>query len=242
MAQFKASLRDGDGVIDVNISEDNKTITIIEHSNYDDGAIEAGHARSFFTDFRKVTVSSPSKNYIFSSIGTDDPDVTIDTPSVGDSPYSYPIDDVDGNYVVKLISVPTWDAGELYDKNDDFVYYDGEFYKAIQNGTNKQPDAEPNYWTLVAESKLGAKYNTQETVVIACGLEACWEDKVADAVCDIADGRCNTDEILNNKKFVDAMLLVMIRDLIPGRVNALDFAKTSCYLQLSNKICGCNDC
>jgi len=239
MAQFKASLRDVDGLIDISISEDKKTITIVEHSNYDDASPEAGHARSFFTDYRKVIVSSPSKKFVFSSIAAENPDVAIDPPSVGDSPYAYTIDDVDGNYKIKLISVPTWDNGVAYTLLDDNTFHDGKLYKAINSGSGSQPDLNPSDWEEITQDEVASKYNTQETVVLACTLDECWQRKVTEAVCFADEGKCNVDQILANKKFVDAQLLIMIKDLLPGRVANLDFQKTSCFLELSNQICGC---
>jgi len=48
------------------------------------------------------------------------------------------------------VKLGVWDAAENY-AVDDIVTFDGEIYRSIQAGSNKQPDNNPDYWTLYNE-------------------------------------------------------------------------------------------
>lgn len=45
--------------------------------------------------------------------------------------------------------IAEWNSTIEYQSGSSFITYDGNLYKSIQTGTNKQPDTEPTYWEVV---------------------------------------------------------------------------------------------
>lgn len=106
MPVFQASLYNGSD-FDCILDDAANTITINDDSNYT-VSDEAGNLNPYFSDFRKIIVTSPNGNlFTFSSLVGGD--VTIPPGDSGTNQFVYNIpSDSDGVYSILLETVPTW--------------------------------------------------------------------------------------------------------------------------------------
>lgn len=164
MANFQISITDASG--DKNVNGVANVVTIVDYSNYGDGT-EAGHAQSDFSNYYKITLSSYN-GYSYIAYSKTGQDKQIDTPSVeGSLPITNTlVNEADDVHTVVLIAVPTYDAAVAYVAVIHYVYYDGILYKCIQSGTDKTPDTETAYWSVVTDDDLPVKYRLSHTWAI----------------------------------------------------------------------------
>ena len=236
MAQFATSLVDSTtNAVDISISCSDGVITINDNSNYDDVAPEGGHARSFFTDYKKITVTLPdSTTYVFSTLV--DGDALIDPPSVGvGADVTSYTRDGDGVYMVKLVAVPTWDVGETYQLDDDYVYYGGLFYKALTMGSGSQPDTNPTDWEEVTEASIGGKYSTTEGFYPMCDLNDCLASFTHSALC-LYD-MCPNDDLRREERI--AVRLIIRKYAIMDAMSNRDYVKAANIYNEVTSLCNC---
>lgn len=164
MANFQISITDANGDKDVNGAAN--VVTIVDYSNYGDDT-EDGHAQSDFSDYYKITLSSYN-GYSYVAYSKTGQDKQINSPSdEGDLPITNTlVNKEDDVHTVVLIAVPTYDAAVAYVGATHCVYYDGVLYECIQNGTDKTPDTETAYWSVVIDANLPEKYRLSYTWTI----------------------------------------------------------------------------
>lgn len=212
-----------------------------DHSDYA-GNGESGHALADFTDYRKVTITRPdASTYVFSSLG--DGDELINAAQGGNNEFSYTFltTDADGVWAVKLCSVPTYNAGATYQKDDDIVYYSGIFYESLVDAnTGNQPDTSPTKWGVILESALSDKYCVTYKIGVNCiALLKCYEDLNYEANCEIQTNFCDSEVLAKNKKFLDAMTLRLLLDGADFAVARSQFEEAENIYNLAKTICNC---
>lgn len=245
MADFQATLVNPvGGLVDITIDSTCATLTIVDHSNYDEAPPESGHDRPDFTDFRKVTVTDPNGvDFIHSSVtGDTTADAVIPAPSTGTDTITHTIIGGDGVHTVKLCAVPTYNAAATYEALTDFVFFSGTLYQSrVGSNTGNQPDVSPTEWLAVTEADLSTKYCTTERVIVKCAHNDCIDTKVHAAICLIKKHRCNDDEMCGNPEFIAAAKLMMIDHGIIVANATQDFEEAECLINLSKDICNCSE-
>lgn len=208
------------GLID--ISDQNDILTIVDHSNYDDGTPEAGHNQADFSDYRRLKIVLPSgTTYLLSSLYPVEGDATLEVPSGETLPIStsYAYVTGDGTYVITLYTLPTWGSGYSYlVATAPYVYYDvdGKVYKCLQNSTNNIPSSSPTYWEEVTSvDSLSAKYLLSKTIVITSDMKEVWARLVYTANCVNAKIGCRFEDLIRDPAWVDSVKLCLIQDSIP---------------------------
>jgi len=206
---------------------------------------EGGHDASDFTKYIKITVlDQGGGSYIFTSF----PDPTtglygsqkIDPPSVTTNiSVNYNLSSGDGVYQVTLCVVPTFNAADTYQANDDYVVYGAKFYKCIQAGVGQVPDTATAYWTEVAETDLSNKYCTFGSVVVICNLNKCIEEKTLESFCTVREYVCDDDILCTNKRFLKTMKLFVIREAITVSNQRGAYNDIKDMISLSKTLCKC---
>jgi len=225
MADFALSLiNPTTGVEDITVASD--ILSIVDHSNYDTNA-EAGHARSDFSDFFKILITLPdADSVLYSSIG--DGDEVVTTPSAGDPEIDYPYSSGDGQYLITVYSVPTYNAAAPYLlETAPYVYYNTSIWQLIQDATSQEP-AENAYWTEVADiDLLPAKYRVAQKIAIYADEKKYWARKIYQANCVNNKIGDNWEKLLRDPDFIAAVELFIGINSIPvlmaiGRYDEVD--------------------
>lgn len=206
---------------------------------------EGGHDAADFTKYIKITITDQNdSSYIFTSYP--DPttglygDMEIDPPSVtANISVTYSLSSGDGVYFISLCVVPTWNALDTYQKNDDYVIYGTKFYKCIQTGLGNVPDTATAYWTEVAETDLSNKYCTSGNAVVICNLNKCIEDSTLDAFCTAREYLCDDDLLCKNKRFLKAMKLYVLREAITVSNARGAYRDIKEAIRLTKSLCKC---
>lgn len=245
MADFQATLVNPvGGLVDITIDTDCTTLTIVDHSNYDEGSPESGHARTDFTTYRAVTVTDPNGVTFKHSSWPNDPndDAAIPAPSTGNDTIVHTIVGGDGVHTVLLCAVPTYNNTATYEALTDFVFFNDKFYQSLTGAnTGNQPDTNPTNWLVVTEADLSTKYCTTERVIVKCAHNDCIDDKVHAAICLVKKHRCNDDELCDNAEFIAAAKLLMIDHGIKVANATQDYEEAECLINLSKDICNCSE-
>lgn len=238
MADFQATLIDIYDEVDIEPNSDCSTISGTDNSNYDDET-EDGHARSDFSDYRKIIVTNPDNTtHTFSSLGDGDDDLA--TPSESSDSFTYTPSTDDGIYAFKLVTVPTYNNTATYSANDDYVYYGstGKIYKCILASTGNLP-TDTTYWTEVTESALSSKYVQTERISVECAAVTCRQERNKDAFLIIKDMNCSREELFNNSKFRSATMLNILLFELEDAVCNSDFDLATDIHSLIAQECDC---
>lgn len=218
------------------------TLVISDYSDYISNA-EDGHLYTNFNAYYKIIVTKQDNTlYTFSSLGTDDEDILPPsdyTSSPIQTTYTY---DEDGIYSIKVIAVPSWNSLTTPAKWDvnDCVYQSGKLYKCIAESTNEQV-TDTAHWTEITEAELSSKYYTVEYVTVACALEDCYIQALLDANCGTGSMICADSTFCDNKYFLKAVRLFLIKQSLQTYMDLQDWDRTKEVLNTANKICcDCN--
>lgn len=208
MANFQISIT-SPTTLQVDITDANDILTIVDHSNYDDASPEAGHSQTDFSDFRKMKLVLPNGNeYLLSSLYPADGDVTLAVPSGNTLPLStsYSYTTGDGTYWIYLYAVPTYNAAANYlFSTTPTVYYDGSLWRALQDSTGQTP-AEGAFWTEVTDiDNLSSKYRLAQRVVLYSDQKETWARRVYNSVILNNGVGVTVDQLLRDPEWLDAM-------------------------------------
>ena len=146
-----------------------EAILIADSSDYA-GNSQATHALGRFdaSSFYRVEVSKPDNSTFIWSNQTG-ADVMITSPSLNVFNGSLVLLPADGsgNYINKVISVPSWTDEDPYNlSEDDTVYHDGYFWAVTAETISTEPTIGNTDWAIVSMSSLNAKYVAEETLSI----------------------------------------------------------------------------
>jgi len=218
----------------VDITDQNDILTIVDHSNYDEASPEVGHNQADFDALRKLRIVLPTgTSYLFSSLYPTDGDVTLVVPAGQVLPLStqYSYATGDGKYVVTLYALPTWDTGYSYLViTAPYVWYSGKAYKCLQNSSANQPDTSPTYWEVVDDlDDLTAKYRLEQNITVYSDMKEIWARLVYIANCVNHKVGCRFEDLLRDPAFVDSVRLCLMMDSIPVlmKVDAWDEIDTN---------------
>ena len=192
MPDFKATLYDTGGILQVTLNSTSTGLDITDQSNYS-ASTESGHLQADFSTFRRILVTRPDgTTYNFSSIGDGDGATVVGASAATDT-YTFLSTDNDGLWKVKLVTVPTYDVAATYESLSDYIYYNGVFYKSlVDSNTGNIPDTSPSEWVVVAESALTTKYTVEEYVAVqALEICPCMTDKLDKWITDASSSVCS---------------------------------------------------
>lgn len=238
MATFQASMTNPvSGIFDVTSS--NNILTLVDHSNYGDISPEDGHAKSDFADFRKLRITLPDKTeYLFSSIG--DGDAVIPAPSETTLPIdtTYPYDTGDGQYIIDLYTLPTWNPSTAYTEYDPHcVYYDGIMYKALRSSTYVTPLGSVSYWEAVSDiNNLPLKYRVLKRIVVTSDMRELRDRLMYNANVVGRGIGAGWKEIIKDKEWIDALKLDMILNRIPILMDVKAWTEVDLMVAFSKEI------
>lgn len=191
MPDFKATLYDTGGILQVTLNSTSTGLDIVDQSNYA-ASTESGHLQADFSTFRRILVTRPDgTTYNFSSIGDGDGATVVGASAATDT-YTFLSTDNDGLWKVKLVTVPTYNAAATYEQSSDYVYYNGVFYQSlVGSNTGNTPDASPSEWGVVAESALSSKYAVEEYIAVqALEICPCMTDKLDKWITEASSNVC----------------------------------------------------
>jgi len=237
MANFLASILDSSNV--PSISASNNIVTLKDYSNYSTN-VEAGHAKSDFSEFRKIKFINPDgTSYLLSTLGDGDaltiPASSASLPIVDTYTYSQG----DGVYSVTLYTVPTWNSAVSYALiTVPYVYYQGSVYMCVANSTDIVPGTDSTKWAVVSSiDSLPTKYRVYQPFVVMCDIQLCFTKKVL--ACNCSAVGCNYAKLSNDKNFMDADRLSLIMEGIPYLVNQGLWSLIADNINLAKQICCC---
>jgi len=204
----------------VDITDSNDVLTIVDHSNYDDAAPEAGHSQADFDAFRKMRITLPSgTEYLFSSYYPDEGDITLAVPAGAVLPMSteYAYTTGDGKYIIELFALPTWGGGYSYlVATTPYVVYLTKVYKALQNSTDKNPVTETTYWEEVPDmDDVVAKYHLTQNITIISDAQEVWARLVYISNCVNNKIGCRWEQLFRDSMWIDSVRLCQIMESIP---------------------------
>jgi len=204
----------------VDITDSNDILTIVDHSNYDDAAPEAGHNQADFDEFRKIRITLPSgTTYLFSSLYPTDGDITLPVPAGAVLPMStaYAYNTGDGKYIIELFVLPTWGSAYSYlIATAPYVYHVDKLYKALQDSTNQNPTTETTYWAeVLTMDELSAKYYLTQNITIISDMQEVWARLTYIANCVNNKIGCRWEVLFQDEAWIDAVRLCQIQESIP---------------------------
>ena len=138
-----------------------EAILIADSSDYVTNT-QPTHAQAKFdgNSFYRVDITKPDNStFVWSNqVGAD---VTIASPSLNifDGSLVLLPSDGSGDYVNRVISVPSWSDEDPYN-------HSGYFWQVIGDGITSEPAVGNPEWTIVSMSALNAKYVAEETLQI----------------------------------------------------------------------------
>lgn len=223
------------------ITDSNDILTIVDHSNYDEGSPEAGHSQTDFDAFRKMRITLPSgTEYLFSSEYPTDGDITLSVPNGSALPLStaYSYTTGDGRYIIELFALPTWGAGYAYlVSTAPYVVHLGIIYKCLQNSTGDTPAASAAYWEVVSDmDDLPAKYHVTKNVTITSDMAELWARLEYNANCVNNKIGCKWEELFSDPQWIDAVRLCLIQESIPVLMQVDAWTEVETNVDLSKQI------
>ncbi len=245
MPKFKESLIDPvTGLNSLDINDSCSVLSIIDYSNYDTNT-DPGHTRADFSDYRKITITTPTGSpWVMSTIAGTGVDQVIATPSSTTDSFSFILrsTDDDGIYSVHICSYPTYNNAAAYlSATLQVVYFNGKLYKCIQDSTGNQPDVSSLFWEVYSpteEEELLTKYCTVQKICILCiNINACYEKSVLKAFCTASENNCNDNILCKNPDFLKTMKILVALEAVEISAaksawdevqKQVDFLKTIC--------------
>ena len=219
MANFQITITNPTtGLVD--ISDQNDVLTLVDHSNYDDGSPEAGHNQADFDAFRKLRIVLPTgTTYAFSSFyPADGSDISLAVPAGAVLPMSvaYSYLTGDGKYVLTLYALPTWDTSYSYlIATVPYVTYDGLFYKALRDTAADQPDVSTDDWEAVTIDNISSKYRLVQTITITSDMSEVWARLVYISNCVNLKVGCRYEDLFRDEAWIDSARLCLMMEAIP---------------------------
>jgi len=206
--------------LQVDITDQNDVLTIVDHSNYDDASPEAGHNQADFADLRRMKITLPTgTEYLLSSLYPLEGDITLAVPAGAVLPMStaYAYTTGDGKYIIELVVVPTWGTGYSYlFSTAPYVYYDGVVYRCLQNSSANIPDEAPTYWEPQATvSTVSSKYKLTQNIVPISDMKEVWARLVFNVNCVNNKVGPRYEDLFRDPQFIDAVRLCLLMDSIP---------------------------
>lgn len=239
--QFKATLKNDSGEIQVFLAAGNLGFSVTDVSNYDDAGIEPHHARVSFAAIRKLTIKIQNEaDVLFSSEVTGD--LNYPLPSTGTDTITYtrlaPLPD--GVYELHLFTVPGFKLSGDYHRDDDYVaFHNGteqEYYRCIQDTLAAAiPVTDTAYWLQVTEAEVPIKYTEVCTFALKNALCTCLPEAIEAAA-------CNTDpcrDLCGDPAYAKATKLFMLNTAIDSFACKEDWDKVRELFNLTRQICGC---
>jgi hypothetical protein len=223
---------------EVAVDKSEDTLIISDYSDYISNA-EDGHSYTHFDAYYKIIITKQDNTiFTFSSLGTDDEDI-LPPSSYTSSPIptTYTFNE-DGVYSIKIVAVPSWQSLTTPAKWDinDCVYQSGKLYKAIAESTNEVV-TDTAHWVEITEDELSSKYYTLEYVTVACSLDQCYIQALLDANCGSASMTCVDSTFCDNKYFLKAVRLFLIKQSLQTYMDLQDWDRTKEVLNTANNIC-----
>jgi hypothetical protein len=248
MPNFKTSLIDlTTGLNTLVVNSTCTSLAIEDTSNFDTND-QDGHARSDFSDYRKIVITTGDGRSIYTmcSIDGDDVDEVIGLPSASIDNFNFNFRediDEDGLWNVVICNYPTWNNSVAYGINN-IVFYDGLLYQAISATTiGANPDVTTAEWALyepTAEEELLTPYCTCEKLAVMCiSLLKCKEKLVHEAFCLISNDFCNDDMLCKNKTFLNATKFHLLQNAMIYSINRRAWTEVEDQFNLMKSICNC---
>ena len=144
MADFQTVIG-GTGAGDI-IDVTSTLIVIKDLSDYA-GSTQDGHLTADFADYKKVTMTTPKRTFVYSTEGDGDGVITAGDTSLLFN-FNLDSDDIDGVYDFVIYTVPTYDVTATYDRHE-CVYYSGVLYKSNINGSIANTPDSSTQWDVL---------------------------------------------------------------------------------------------
>lgn len=218
------------------ITVENNTISVVDHSNYGEAVPEAGHARVNFANFYKMKFVYPNgQSYLYSSIG--DGDAVISTPSSGDPSVDHPYNTGDGQYWLYVYTVPTYSGAAAYlVATTPYVWYNSTIWQCLQNSTGSTP-VEGAYWHAITDiDTLPGKYRIAQRAVIYSDAKRTYARRIYNA--NAINNRIgeNWEQLLRDPEFIDATRLFISINSIPVLMAASRWAEVDTNINFTKQI------
>lgn len=234
------------GQINIVTSNNNKTVTIYDTSNYI-GNNTPGCGLSLFLNFRIFTLQYFQGSVFTNSSITVPPGCTPAASNVQNTTIN--INTGDGWYLVTLYSVPTWEpSGISYTQAQSQVYNptDGNIYTCSASNTSSsanRPDLSPNIWTLVPNTTYSTgilpQFQSSGYFAIMSNTLTCLPQLISNALCSNPNFPCNHITLANNTNFLNAIQVMMLV-YAAQNANSLNLlSQTTNIFDLMGTICGC---
>ena len=219
MANFQISITNPTTAL-ADVSDSNDVLTVVDHSNYDDAAAEAGHEQADFDAFRKMRITLPTGTvYLFSSEYPTDGDISLDVPAGESLPLStaYSYTTGDGRYLIELFALPTWGTGYSYlIATAPYVVHLGIIYKCLRDTDADIPASSASDWEVVSDmDDLPAKYQLTKKVTISSDMAEAWARLTYNANCVNNDIGCKWETLFRDPQWIDAVRLCLAQESIP---------------------------
>lgn len=199
--------------------------------------------------YRRVVVTSTSRQYVLSSNVDDEHDGFIPVYTEGGQvEFSYPIvaGDTDGVFTFELYNIPLWQADVYYNKLiNHLVYKDGVIYKVKESNSGENPSMPGSelYWDVyeLDESIFTTRYAEKRRKAVTCiSLDCCGSGLVVDAFCSNTVSPCG--DVSENKAYQQAMKYNVIREAVIIMECKNDWSGVEKGIEMLKKICSCGSC
>jgi len=188
-----------------------EAILIADSSDYITNT-QPTHAQARFdaNSFYRVEIEKPD-NSMFVWSNQSGADVVIASPSLNVFNGSLVLlpSDGSGDYVNRVISVPSWNEEDPYNQSEnDTVYHNGFFWEAQSDGVTTEPLAGSTAWSIVSISNLNAKYVAEETLSITKSAtgDGYFETKFVDSEGETTisvSSNCDSIEIMDSSLYLN---------------------------------------
>jgi hypothetical protein len=236
---FQVSLIDVNGEAAAVYDSALDTLSITDMSNYLQST-EPGAQSGNFNAYRRIIVTAPSSaTYEFSA--TTGYNEYYAPPSISNTPAVYDVLEGDGVYMIRLMAVPTYNSGVVYEQGDT-VYWvvnnSTNLFVSVNNGnTGNTPSLSPTFWTQVQPQNLSTKYSTFAKVAVIEALKKCWINAVYASSQEISVGRAFNP--CANKSMFKADMLDNILSAIKYRAGAGMWDEVEWLISKGKIACNC---
>jgi len=246
--EFKASLFNPatPTVFDYILTPDGLNLLFSDYSNYTTN-YDSGHLLAFFTLYRKVIITHHSGAvYTMSSLG--DGNELISSAAAGSMLFNYFLQNKDGVYSIKLLTVPTYSFGANYLGGISTVWLPStaKLYKAITSNALTPPDLNPADWEVIEDEDLSMKYTDVADALVTFDADKCKCKLTKKAACLIKSNPCNPDLLCKSPCLLNAVKVMILLESANQSFIDLDLNCAGTDIDLIKQICecdcGCPDC
>ena len=225
------------GRIDATLSTNGRILSIKDHSNYITNT-DPGHAESDFKDFRRFFIT-PLGGFKISlnDIQAINPHFDTANNTAFSDVVTFNQIEKDDVYDLELITVPTWNPGISYIK-DNCVFLSGKLFKANDTTTiGELPDGIGSVdWDLINEAGLTSVYRvTNNKIATTFNLRTCRDKEVFNFHCNFK-ALC-ADEFCRDENSIKLFKIFLALEGVDVAVELGEFVKAQDLLNEGNQLC-----